>query len=106
MTGGGNYDGLGAGVLSRPTGWVRTELMKRRKLTNPADGNQLAHRYVATALAVLSVGALAIGAVAIGSLAIRRLALGTGRIRRLSIDELEVGKLRIREHDTEPDSRE
>ncbi|MEJ2366440.1 MAG: hypothetical protein P8017_17530 [Deltaproteobacteria bacterium] len=78
--------------------------MKRKKLTNPSAGTQLAFRRVATALAVLSIGALATGAVAIGALAIRRLALGTGRIGRLSIDDLEVGKLRVRESITELDS--
>ncbi len=40
---------------------------------------------------------VAIGAVAIGRLAIGRVAVKEGRIKRLVIDELEVGRLRVRE---------
>jgi hypothetical protein len=74
--------------------------MKDKKPIDPATGSQLAFARVATAFAMVSIGALAVGAVAIGALTIRRLALGTGRIRRLSIDELDVGKLHVRERVT------
>jgi hypothetical protein len=80
--------------------------MKHKKPTYSAAGSQLFFAHVATAFAVLSIGAIAMGAVAIGALAIRRLALGTGQIRRLSIDELDVGKLRVRERIIETDSPE
>jgi hypothetical protein len=80
--------------------------MKRKKLTDPEAGAQRPLATVAAAFGLFSIGALAIGAVAIGALAIRRLALGTGRIRRLSIDDLEVGRLRVREHVTDLDSNE
>ena len=76
--------------------------MARKPIVYPPAGSQLAFARIATAFAVLSVGALAIGALAVGALSIRRLALGDGRIRRLSIDELEVGRLRVRELITEP----
>jgi hypothetical protein len=80
--------------------------MKRKQLNDPPTGAQLGFARLATAFAVFSIGALSMGAVAIGALAIRRLALGTGRIRRLSIDELEVGRLRVRERVTEMGNRE
>jgi PPOX class probable F420-dependent enzyme len=45
----------------------------------------------------MAAGAAAFGAVAIGALAIRALAVKRGKIGHLSIDELEVGRLRVRE---------
>jgi len=63
--------------------------MAPHQLTSyPSAGSQIAFARVATALAVMSVGALAIV---------------SGRIDRLSIDELDVNRLRVRELITERD---
>ena len=56
----------------------------------------------AVAFGSLATGALAIGAAAIGALAIGRLAVGAfdvkrGRIRALSVDDLQIGRLYVRE---------
>jgi hypothetical protein len=63
----------------------------RRRAAGPAVAR------LAAASAAAAVGALAIGTMVIGSLAIKRLALLSGRIHRLSIDDLEIGKLTVRE---------
>jgi hypothetical protein len=87
---------------------ARLEMKQEQtELTYPKAGSQLAFARVATALAAVSVGALSIGALAIGALAIGRLvvkrfAAKNGTIDRLVIQELEVGRLRVRELITEP----
>jgi hypothetical protein len=66
--------------------------MQRTSMSTPATDAQIAFARIATAFALLSVGALAIGRVAIWALAIK-----TGKIGHLSISELEVGRLHVRE---------
>ena len=51
----------------------------------------------AVAFGALAVGAIAFGAIAIGRLAIGALALKRGHVRTLRVDDLEVGRLHIRE---------
>jgi hypothetical protein len=56
----------------------------------------------ASSAGAVALGAFAIGAAAVGALAIGRLAVGAfdvkrGRIRALSVDELEIGRLQVRE---------
>jgi hypothetical protein len=56
----------------------------------------------AAAFGTLAIGALAVGAAAVGALAIGRLAVGAfdvkrGRIRALSVDDLQIGRLYVRE---------
>jgi hypothetical protein len=67
------------------------------KVVYPRAGAQLAFARVATALAVFGIGALSIGALALGAVAINRLAIRSGKIKRLAIDDLEVGRLRVKE---------
>jgi hypothetical protein len=74
-----------------------SRIMSKRELTHPSTGSQIAFARVATALALVSVGALAAGAVAVGSLAIRRLAVGEASLKKLRIEELEVERLRVKE---------
>ena len=50
-----------------------------------------------TSLGAAATGAAALGAVAIGALAIRRLAVKRGKVGHLTIEDLEVGRLRVRE---------
>ena len=76
--------------------------MEERPMVHyPRVGRQLAFARVATALALVSTGALAVGAVAVARLATRALAIKEGRIERLVIAELEVGRLRVEELITE-----
>jgi hypothetical protein len=77
----------------------------RRVVTYPKAGSQLAFARMATAFALFSIGALSIGAIAIGALAIKRFALDAGRIKRLSIEELDVGRLRVRETISDSEAR-
>ena len=67
----------------------------------PRAGAQLALARVATALAAVSTGALAIGAFAVGALAIRTLVVRALRVQRsrfgrVVVDELEIGRLVVR----------
>jgi hypothetical protein len=51
----------------------------------------------ALAIGALAIGALAIGALAIGRLSIGGLALKRGRARSVVLEELDVGRLHVRE---------
>src|ERR1700678_4181946 len=64
----------------------------RRRNRVPAD------RLLALAVGAMAVGAVAIGAMAIGQIAIGRLAIKRARFGSLEVDELTVGKLHVREH--------
>jgi hypothetical protein len=62
----------------------------------------VARRAGPTAVAALAIGAFATGALAVGALAIGRLAVGAlslrrGHVRSFVVDDLEVGRLRVRE---------
>jgi hypothetical protein len=48
-------------------------------------------------LGVLGLGAIAVGTLTIGALAIRAVALKRGKTERPNIEELEAGRLRVRE---------
>lgn len=74
----------------------------QHEVERPRTEAQIAFARVATALAAMATGALAIGTFAIGALAIRRLAikalaLGRARVGKLVLDEVEIGRLVIRE---------
>lgn len=63
---------------------------------------EIVPRVRAARIAWLAVGAGALGALAIGAVAIGRLAIGSlhlrrGHVAKLRIDELEVGRLTLRE---------
>ena len=60
------------------------------------NNSQSVFAHMATALAFVSVGALAIGALAIGRLVIKRVAVEGATFKRVRIGELEVDRLRIR----------
>jgi hypothetical protein len=51
----------------------------------------------AVAIGALAVGAAAVGGFAIGRLSVGRLAIGRAAIGRLVVEDLEVGRLRVRE---------
>jgi len=51
----------------------------------------------AAATGALALGAFAVGAVAIGSLAIGAIAVKRGVVRRLSLEEVNIGRLGVRE---------
>jgi hypothetical protein len=52
------------------------------------------------AVGAFALGALALGALAIGALAVGRLEVGRARFRRLDIDDLNVGRLSVRQERT------
>jgi hypothetical protein len=59
-------------------------------------------RIAKSTLGAAAIGAIAVGAIAVGAIAIGRLSVGSLRMRRgyiktLRIEELEVGRLTIRE---------
>jgi hypothetical protein len=54
----------------------------------------------ALAVGAFALGALALGALAIGALAVGRLEVGRARFRRLDIDDLNVGRLSVRQERT------
>jgi hypothetical protein len=87
----------------RPAGDVTYVAQKvQHEIERPRTEAQIAFARVATALAAMATGALAIGTFAIGALAIRRLAikalaLGRARVGKLVLDEVEIGRLVIRE---------
>lgn len=73
----------------------------------PRARAQVALARLGTALAAVSTGALAIGAFAVGALAIRSLAVRALRVKRgtfgrIVVDELEIGRLTLREAPTVP----
>jgi hypothetical protein len=86
------------------------KMRRAKRVEQPPFGAQVAFARVATGLAwtglgALAVGASAAGAVAIGALAIRALAVKRGRIGRLDIEDLEVGRLHVREMVVEQEQR-
>src|SRR5215211_639323 len=59
----------------------------------------------AVAIGAATIGALAIGFLAIGRLRIGRLAVKSGEFGQLDVDELNVGRLTVKELITEGDDR-
>ena len=91
-------------VFSKRVGKERTvkKMRTARRKEQPPFGAQVAFARGATGLGwtglgALAVGAMAAGAVAIGGLAIRARAVKRGRSECLDREELEVGRLHVRE---------
>ena len=101
-------------ACGRRTEWSSIKIMDRRLTNEPSDAQsdtsahmQSVMRRRVQSMSAASIGALAIGAVAFGAMAIGALGIGRaavgalslkrGRVRSLAVEDLDVGRLHVRE---------
>ena len=64
----------------------------------PDVASQAGMARLGTALALVAIGSVAVGAFAIGRLSVRTLRVKRGSFRKLRVEELEIGRLTVRDN--------